>query len=233
MPTYSYECEVCERPGKAWRAPDATPPRFCSIACGREGMIGQLYTRKYTITPEMHARIERVYKTDSGNGQVAALARALRLPRWKVTRHAVHNGWIAKQQRKGPPWTDAEKEQLQVFARYSIPVIRRKMLEKGYPRSETAIVLKLRRMNMRKNIKGHSSRDVAMCLGVDDHFVTRAIRQGRLHATRRGTARTERQGGDMWYILDQNIKQYILGYLYEIDIRKVDKYWFVDLIANG
>lgn len=232
MPTYEYECEVCERPGKEWR-PEGSPPRFCSRKCRNEGMAGQvLKPVKYIITPEMHARIERVYKRDSGNGQVAALARTLNLPRWKVTRYAIQQGWIAKQKAKGPTWTEEEIEQLQKFARYAIPTIRRKMAEKGYKRSETAIVLKLRRMKMRQNLNGHSARDVARCLGVDDHFITRAIKGGRLKATRRGTARNERQGGDHWYILDQNIRKYILNHLYEIDIRKVDKYWFVDLLAN-
>ncbi|MBW2342520.1 MAG: hypothetical protein JRF53_00645 [Deltaproteobacteria bacterium] len=73
------------------------------------------------------------------------------------------------------------------------------MKERGYIRSETAIVLKLRRMKMHQNLAGHS-------------------------------ARNERQGGDHWWILDQNIKEYVLKHLYEIDIRKVDKYWFVDMI---
>lgn len=232
MPTYEYICEVCERPGKAWRAPDATPPRFCCKAHMTKGMIGQpRKSAKYIITPEMHAQIEKVYKRDSGNGQVAALAEALRLPRWKVTRYAISQGWIAKQQ-KEPCWTEAETEQLQKFARYSPARIRIKMKERGYNRSETAIVLKLKRMNMRQNLGGHSARDVARCLGVDDHFVTNAIKGGRLRAIRRGTARTDRQGGDHWWILDQNIKIYILKHLYEIDIRKVDKYWFVDMLAN-
>ena len=201
MPTYEYICEVCGRPGKAWRPEENGPPRFCGKPCMTVGMAGQARRPvKYVITPEMHAQIEKVYKRDSGNGQVAALAKALRLPRWKVTRYAISQGWVAKQRRE-PNWTEAETEQLQKLARYSIPGIRRKMAEKGYKRSETAIVLKLKRMNRRQNLTGHSARDVARCLGVDDHFVTRAIRAGRLRATRRGTARTDRQGvitGGYW-----------------------------------
>ncbi|MBW2342521.1 MAG: hypothetical protein JRF53_00650 [Deltaproteobacteria bacterium] len=54
-----------------------------------EGMIGQPRKPvKYIITREMHTRIETVYKRDSGNGQVATLAKALHLPRWKITRYA-------------------------------------------------------------------------------------------------------------------------------------------------
>ena len=231
MPMYDYECEVCGRPGREWRA-EGRPPRFCSKDHMTEGMVGQARKPvKYKITPEIRARIEKVYKTDTGNGQVAALAKALGFPRWKVTRYAVEHGLTAKQQQQ-PDWSEAETELLQKLARYSPGRIRIKMKARGYTRSVNGIVLKMRRMKMRQNIKGHSARDVARCLGVHDHFVTRAIKAGRLSATKRGTARTERQGGDHWYILAQNLRQYILNHLHEIDIRKVDKYWFVDLLAN-
>lgn len=172
-----------------------------------------------------------MYQRDTGNGQVAALAKSVKLPRWKITRYALSQGWIAKQP-WAPIWSDQETELLQKLARYSPQVIQRKMAEKGIRRSVNGIVIKMKRMKMAQNIPGHSSRDVARCLGVDDHFVTAAIRRGRLKATRRGTARTECQGGDMWYILDHNLRKYVLEYLNEIDIRKVDKYWFVDLIAS-
>lgn len=230
MPSYEFECEVCGRHRNAWRKHG--PPRFCCRKCRDIGMAGQPIKKKYTITQEMHARIEKVYKRDSGNGQVAALAKALALPRWKVTKYAQQQGWLAKQPRE-PDWTEAETEALIRLARYSPPVIRRKMKARGFVRSETGIILKLKRTNARKNIAGHSSRDVAECLGVDAHFVTRAIKLGRLKATRRGSARTEAQGGDMWYILDGAVREYVLNHLYEIDIRKVDKFWFVDLLTGG
>uniref|UniRef100_A0A6H2A099 Putative DNA binding, helix-turn-helix domain containing protein n=1 Tax=viral metagenome TaxID=1070528 RepID=A0A6H2A099_9ZZZZ len=218
-------------PGRAWRS-NGHPPRFCSMACRKIGMVGQPCKRaRYVITPEMHERIEKVYKRDTGNGQVAALAKALGLPRWKVTRYAISQGWIAKQ-KKEPYWTEEETDLLQKLARYSPRVIRHKMIYRGYIRTETAIVLKMKRMSMRQNLEGHSARDVARCLGVDDHFVTRAIKAGHLKATRRGLARTDRQGGDHWYIRDKAIKDYILSCLHEIDIRKVNKYWFVDMVSN-
>lgn len=231
MPGYEFECEVCGKWRKATRTKKQKPPRFCSRACKVKGMRGRKIKQKYTITPEMHARIQKVYQRDSGNGQIAALARALDLPRWKVTKYAQRQGWLAKQP-KEPDWSEAETELLIKLARYSPPVIARKMKERGFRRSETGIILKMRRINARKNIAGHSSRDVAKCLGVDDHFVTRAIRLGKLRATRRGTARTEAQGGDMWYILERSIKEYVLENLNEIDIRKVDKHWFVDILTG-
>lgn len=230
MPMYNYICKICGRPGRTWRK-EGHAPWFCSNACRIEGMRGvPCKKNKWVITPEMHRRIEQVYKTNTGNNEVNELAERLGLPRWKVTRYAMSHGWIAKQ-KGSSSWTIPELEVLQKLARYTPVVIQHRMSEKGYQRSINSIVLKLKRMKMRQNINGHSSLDVAQCLGVDAHFVTRAIKLGKLRATRRGTARTERQGGDHWYILDQNLRKYVFEYLDEIDIRKVDKYWFVDLIV--
>ena len=74
---------------------------------------------------------------------------------------------------------------------------------------------------------------MSICLGVDDHFITRAIETKKLRAQRRGTHRTNRQGGDIYFIRDAWVRNYILNYINEIDIRKVDKYWFVDILTNG
>lgn len=230
MPIYDYVCEICGRPGRSWR-PEGHPPRFCCKEHKAKGMRGQPQRPKYIVTPEIHSRIEAVYKKMTGNGEVTALAAELGFPRDKVTRYAVSQGWIAKQCAK-PVWTDEEKRQLQRFARYTPAVIQLKMAERGYKRTVSSIVNEMTRMHMLQNLDGHSATDVAACFGVETHCIIRALKAGRLHAVRRGTARTGVQGGDQWYILDKDIKTYILNHLHDIDIRKVDKYWFVDMIAN-
>ena len=99
-------------------------------------------------------------------------------------------------------------------------------------RSVTGIVLKRKRERLLRNLDGMSAHSLAECLGVDVHFVMRAIKGNRLKAERRGTLRTEIQGGDIWYIKPKDIRYYVLNWLNEIDIRKVDKYWLVDLIKK-
>ncbi len=186
---------------------------------------------KWPITPEIHAAIERIYQRDTGNGQVAALAIRLQYPRWKITRYAIRVGLIAKQH-KEPNWSDRELLILEHQAHRSPETIQKKLKVAGFMRSVTAIVLKRKRMRLLKNLDGMSAHDLAFCLGVDDHFVTRAIKGGRLKAEHRGTARTEIQGGDSYYILRKDIRAYILNWLNEIDIRKVDKYFFCDLLTS-
>jgi len=234
MPTYHFKCEICDREKTAWRGESQAPPRFCSRACHKEANIGvALKPVKYTVSPLQSEQIRKTYQASTGSGEIAELAKRLRLPRWKITRHAQKMGWIAKG-KKEPYWTEEEEKTLQHFARYCPEKIQLKMVAAGYARrTVAAICLKMKRLRCRQNIEGYSARFVSECLGVDVHFVTRAINTGKLRAKKRGTARTEEQGGDMWFIREWDIRAYIIENVNEIDIRKVDKTWFVDLLANG
>jgi len=204
MPTYDYICENCGAERRAHRSADSPPPRYCDFNCRKKAGYMNLRRKrkKWPISPEMHDAIKRVYHTDTGNGQVAALAKRFGYPRQRITKYAIRQGWIAKQ--KGMPhWSEKELKILKRNARYCPEVISRKMKEYGFSRSATAIVIKRKKMRYAQNLNGHSARSVAICLGVDVHYVTRAIKSGQLYAMRRGTNRTERQGGDAWWIKDQ------------------------------
>ncbi len=186
---------------------------------------------RYPITPEIHEAIVRVYQRDTGNGQVAALALRLNYPRWKITRYAIQAGLIAKQ-KKEPDWNEREINILGLNAHRCPEIIQRKLKARGFIRSVTGIVLKRKRMRLLRSLDGISARSLADCLGVDAHFITRAINAGRLKAEQRGTHRTEVQGGDIYYIKEKAIKEYILNWINEIDIRKVSKHWFVGLLSS-
>ena len=74
---------------------------------------------------------------------------------------------------------------------------------------------------------------LAEVMGVDSHKVTRWIGAGLLEAERRGTARTELQGGDTWLIFRAEVKEFVLRCPDEYDLGKVEKWWFLDLITDG
>lgn len=69
---------------------------------------------------------------------------------------------------------------------------------------------------------------LAVLLGVDGKTVTRWIKVENLPGKKRGTARTEAQGGDMWWIARKNLKTWIGSHAQLIDLRKVDRFWFID-----
>ena len=186
---------------------------------------------KYIISDRAHELIRDTYMAGTQNGEVADLARRLKIPVWKISRHAVRHGWVQRGH-KEPNWSTRELEILERFARLSPERIQIRLKAAGFARSLNGIVLKRKRMRMLSNLEGQSARSLADCLGVDVKFVTRAIHAGRLKAKRRGTERTDQQGGDMWHIKDKHIRAYILENVHEIDFRKVDKYWFTDIVAG-
>ena len=111
--------------------------------------------------------------------------------------------------------------------------IRLKLMSAGYGRTVTAIHLKLKRMRFKSDPNFYSAKGLADAFGIDSHVVTRWIRAGCLHAERRGTNRAYQQGGDIYLIRERDVRRFILEYPTEIDLRKVDQLWFLDMITNG
>ena len=188
-------------------------------------------------TAEMDEEIRRVYREEVGMGSCSLgehpqreLAQRFGWPRWKVGRRAQSLGLIATQA-KQPDWSERELEILEQHA-YKVPEMIQKHLKlNGFERSVTGIVLKRKRMRFLSNLEGQSATDLALCFGVDIKTVQRWILKGYLKAKKRGTHRTESQGGDMWWIREKDIVNFIKEYLDVIDLRKVEKWWFVGLLT--
>lgn len=87
-------------------------------------------------------------------------------------------------------------------------------------------------MRFLKNLNGQSATHLAMCLGEDTHFVQRAINRGLIKTNRRIQNRTPQQGGNAYLIKDKDAREFIVENVNMIDLRKVDKYWFVDLLTG-
>ena len=185
---------------------------------------------KYHFTVEMDAEIRRVYRTMTGNGEVNMLAVRLGLPRWLISRRA-RDIEAYEPRIKEPNWSEKEIEILERSAHRHPEVIRRHLKKKGFIRSATGIILKRKRLRLPKNLEGQSATQLAICFGIDNNVVTRWIKEGLLKAQKRGTERTEQQGGDIYYIKDVWIKDFVKENIGIIDIRKLDKFWFVDVMA--
>lgn len=191
---------------------------------------------KYIFTPEMDEKIRITYREiQPAAGRfpvIKLLAFKLGLPRWKVSRRAREIS-AYEPRIKEPEWNDNELEILRRNAHKQPEVIQRHLKKAGYHRSVTGIILKRKRMRMLKNLEGYTAGQLSECFGVDAKTITRWIEKNLLQADRRGTLRTEIQGGDMWWIKEKNIRQFIIENIGLIDIRKVEKFWFVDIIVNG
>lgn len=189
--------------------------------------------RKYSFTPAIDEEIRGAYHQYleyNNRRAISGCARQLHVPRWLVNRRAAVLG-LARI--KEPEWSVDEVTVLERCGHLTDPVIQRKLKAAGIQRSINAIHLKMKRLRIRQNLDGYSAHALATAFGVDGHKITYWIKRKMLMATRRGTARSESQGGDTYWITHRGVREFVLAYPDEIDLRKVEKWWFLDLVTDG
>ena len=126
-----------------------------------------------------------------------------------------------------------EEDLLHRYGHLPVSSIRLRLAEQGFERSCAAIRVKVTRLRVKANLDGYSACALAAALGVDAHKILLWIRGGLLAAKRRGTQRVPDQGGDIWWITRRAVKQFVLRAPEEIDLARVEKLWFLDLVTNG
>jgi len=189
--------------------------------------------RKYIFSDQIDHLIREIYlsppkaKTRPG---IRLLAKKVGMPHWALKKRARELG-LART--KELPWSERELEILARYAWMSDERIRLKLKAAGYARTVTGIHLKLKRMRFKHDGSFYSANGLAQALGIDSHAVARWIKSGHLKAKRRGTARTEQQNGDIYLIHEKDVRRFILEHPTDIDLRRVDQIWFLDLITNG
>jgi DNA-directed RNA polymerase specialized sigma24 family protein len=189
--------------------------------------------KKYHCTSEIDRAILSAYGEYRQRGDRTAMKRlAVRIgwPRWRCTKRVQELG-AARVKEK--PWCDEEIKILQRDGYLSDHVIARRLQRAGFERTTTAVHLKMRRLRIKQNLDGYTARALSEAFGIDVHMVMRWIRLGQLKAMRRGTERREAQGGDMWWIANSDVKKFVVTFPEQVDLAKVEKFWFMDLLTDG
>jgi hypothetical protein len=190
-------------------------------------------SNKYKFTPELDTLIIKAYQNNIGKrGLIKKLAIATDIPRYVISRHARNIGAYTPL-KKAPEWEEKELKILGKNSIFALETIQRKLKEHGYHRSCIAIFLKRKRMRFLKNLDGMSATKAAEFFGVDNHWVLNRIKEGLLPAEMRNTKRTSLQGGDIYYIKESDLREFIIKNPELIDMRKVEKFYFIELLANG
>ena len=184
------------------------------------------------FTPAMDAQIGaayRAYTRTGGRFAIVQCVQVLGIEAWKVHRRAQVLG-LARAKEKC--WSAEELDILRENRFYSNGEIRRRLRLAGFLRSDLGILLKRRRLKLstRNHDDGYTGNALAQLLGIDVHAVSRWIHRGNLRAELRMTSRTPQQGGDGYWIRKSDLRAFIFGFPEEIDLRKVDPIWFIDLL---
>jgi len=185
---------------------------------------------KYIFTHEMDLEIVHTYEINTDNmPRVLNLAKRFNMPRWAIYQRALKIGAVTSSHQKRS-WKEEEISILEKYARYEPQTIRKKLKKAGYERSIASIVLKRKRMRFLSNLKGISACLCAEFLGVDLHWVLNHINTGSLKAE---VLRCDREGKANYFIREKDLRRFIVTNPDRIDLRKVEKYYFIELVANG
>ncbi|BAI99010.1 hypothetical protein Sj15T_10070 [Sphingobium sp. TA15] len=189
--------------------------------------------QRWTSSDHIDAVIRRAYQRTPAKGDIDALAVAVGRPRWWVTKRASKLGLVTPRF-KEPAWTDAERDVVHDNFHRSAKTIQRMLKRLGFVRTETAITVMGKRMGATREDPHHvTAHGLATLMGVDAKTVSGWIARGLLKARRRGTERTAAQGGDQHWIHLRDVRGFIIDNAAVVDIRKVDKFWFIDLLAHS
>lgn len=189
------------------------------------------YKWKYKPTPEIDTIIREAYLRQR-NGDRNALKAASRKAGWSRSAISKRGAELGITRVKERPWTPQEEDLLERFGHLAPTGIRQRFTKAGFSRSVAAIQVRLHRCRIKENLDGYSACRLADAFGVDVHKVLLWIRRGLLKAERRGTERTAAQG-DIWWISHREVRRFVLRAPEELDLARVEKIWFLDLVTGG
>jgi hypothetical protein len=168
--------------------------------------------------------IRETYTLGPTRDKVTALAKRVCRPRWWVSKRATQLGVVVRVGDR--PWSRLEIQILDIHVHKSLRIIQRELKKSGFHRTEGSISHKRSKLDLlpRNDQSLYHSRQLAGLMGVNEKLIVKWINGGMLKA--------KKSGGGQWQIRDRDIKQFILEYTAVFDIRRVDKFWFVDLLGR-
>lgn len=180
---------------------------------------------KYPKTLAVNNFIRAYYDT-SVKGRSQWIADQLGWPRHVVNHRA---GQLGLSKVKDRDWSDKDIDYLEKhMSKVAVAQIAQKL-----GRTQTAVKLKAKRLKMLKTKSEYTVNNLSICFGIDPHGVKRWIDNGWLKAAKRNTDRTELQGGDVYYIKESDVVDFIRHHSLEISLKKVDELWFLSLIGHA
>lgn len=188
--------------------------------------------RKYRPTEAIDEAIRQAFgKKYERLGCIRGAVKATGWPKNAVIMRAVELGLTHP--RSDVPWTDAEEQLLEEYAHQSIPSIQIHLKQKlGKRRTQSSIAVKRSRMALLGNLHGMDLSHLATALGMGEVTVRRWLETGEIRAILR-FPELQSVGRHVWFFPNEEIRRFILEHLEVIDLARVEKFWFVDLIANG
>ena len=187
----------------------------------------------HRIDDHFDAVVRRVYQQTPRRGLVQEAAKSLGVPRAVLRERAVALG-LSIPRLKEPNWSPAEDLLLEEHAAKTPVVISKLFKRAGYARTASSISWRRRAKQLDQwDPENLSTAQLAEVMGVTQGAVQKWVEKQGLKATPRGTARTEAQGGDSYTISTKTFRRWIADNRQFLDLRKVDRHWFLELTLGA
>lgn len=175
--------------------------------------------RTWTSNDFVDAEIRRVYQSPMQKNTVRDLAKRLGYPRWWVSKRAANLGLVAPRF-KEPKWSAKEIAILEEHSTKHSKIIQKYLKAAGFSRTETAIVVQRKRHKLEtRDVDLYTTGDIALMMGVDRTTVMRWIESEGLQASSGAVRKVKRLA----------LRSWIRDHAQLVDLRKVDRFWFIDL----
>lgn len=185
---------------------------------------------RYSDNTAVDATLRRVYPTCASSAELSRLAQAVMRPRWWVHKRAQRLGLITSRF-KPLPWSAGENEIIRERATQHPATIAKALEKAGFTRSQTAIVTQLKRLGASRvddNPDLLSARGLGELMGVDGGTVSGWIAKGMLRARK-----VEKGVSGDWGIHVRDVRTFVIENTAHVDLRKVDRFWFVDMLGGS
>lgn len=198
------------------------------IRCKRPSTQGLRFARIYPQRDDIDTAIREGYMHAKAKGDIKALAARIGRPDWWVQKRAATLGLTRTNRTRLDSWTAAELQILEDFASCTIRVLAQKLRQAGHRRTETAVAVKLKRLQIdRTDPDRWSATALAPMLGVNPATISDWIERRGLPATRMG------EGRGTLMIERRHLRGWIARNPRYIDLRRVDQPWFMELVFGG
>lgn len=165
-------------------------------------------------------------------GEVGDLADELGVPSWWLSKKARRLG-LTVAHKKEPQWTNAEIALMKKVPLHDVDRCAKIFREHGFQRTPTAIMVKAKRLDLSRRYDAtFSATKLAPILGIDPKGITARCISGEIKAKKRKSRRLAQQGGAPWSITRKDARAFVLKHLEQIDLRKVEKFAFIDLLTR-
>lgn len=186
---------------------------------------GKRFARKYATTAEIDQRIRDGYARMRRRGDLQRLALEVARPAWWVSKRAVTLG-LTRERIRAAEWSREEVALLHEWATCVLPTIRLKLKAAGFARSETAIAVKLKRLQIDcSDPDVWTATELASLLGVNGKTVADWVH-------RRGLVAKLEGGGanGVFRIRRAALRAWLKDHHGHVDLRRVDQAWFWGLV---